>query len=356
MLDFIKETKTIWQRLEETKKPIVMYGMGDGALKIMKVLEEKNISLAGFFASDEFVRGHSFMGYKVQRLCELEEQYGELFILMAFGIHDDPMTQRIHKIASRHEFAAPDVPVIGEGLFDLEYIQQHEKELQQVYDMLADEQSRKVFEDIINYKISGKIEYLSACTTSIQEAYDNILHLNSQEDYADLGAYKGDTIQEFLQYSGGEYHSITAFEPDEKNYKKLVIKMEELGIKADCYNLSAHNKQETLFFANRGGRHSSLDKENGKPVAASSLDTVLQGKRVSFINMDVEGAEKQALEGCAASIQTHQPKLLIALYHRTEDLFAIPLQIKELCPHYRFYMRHYQYIPAWDTNLYCIAD
>ncbi len=68
----------------------------------------------------------------MQRLRDLEEQYGELFILMAFGIRDDAMTQRIFQIAARHEFAAPDVPVIGGGLFDLEYLHRHEEELEQV--------------------------------------------------------------------------------------------------------------------------------------------------------------------------------------------------------------------------------
>ncbi len=62
----------------------------------------------------------------------MEEKYGELFILMAFGIRDDAMTQRIFQIAARHEVAAPDVPVIGGGLFDLEYLHRHEEELEQV--------------------------------------------------------------------------------------------------------------------------------------------------------------------------------------------------------------------------------
>ncbi|MBR5486299.1 MAG: FkbM family methyltransferase [Oscillospiraceae bacterium] len=333
-----------------------MYGMGDGALKIMKVLEEKNIPLAGFFASDEFVRGHSFMGYKVHRLSELEEQYGDLFILMAFGIHDIPMTERITKIAERHEFAAPDVPVIGDGLFDLDYIVKHENELQQVYDMLADEQSRKVFADILNYKISGDIRYLASCTTTPDEAYENILRLDENEDYADLGAYKGDTVEEFLKYTSGKYSSITAFEPDVKNHKKLTARMQELGIDADCRNISAHSTEEVLYFASRGGRHSSLDKEKGKPTQANSLDNVREGKRVSFINMDVEGAEKEAINGCKQTILKYQPKMLISIYHRTEDMFAIPLQVRDINPNYKFYMRHYRYIPAWDTNLYCISE
>ena len=66
------------------------------------------------------------------------------------------------------------------------------------------------------------------------------------------------------------------------------------------------------------------------------------------------GAERQALEGCAKIIARDRPKMLLAAYHRSEDLFAIPLQIAAMRPDYRFYLRHYPYIPAWDTNLYCV--
>ena len=81
---------------------------------------------------------------------------------------------------------------------------------------------------------------------------------------------------------------------------------------------------------------------------------VIGGEPVTFINMDVEGAERQALDGCREVIERDKPKLLIAAYHRSEDLFAIPLQIARMNPEYRFYLRHYRYIPAWDTNLYCV--
>ena len=84
------------------------------------------------------------------------------------------------------------------------------------------------------------------------------------------------------------------------------------------------------------------------------MDNVAGESEITLINMDVEGAEKQALEGCRKIILRDKPKMLIAAYHRSEDLFALPLQIHALRPDYRFYLRHYRYIPAWDTNLYCV--
>ncbi|MEG1996285.1 MAG: FkbM family methyltransferase, partial [Oscillospiraceae bacterium] len=65
MIELLSESTSVWQVLKQCNKPILIYGMGDGALKIMRVFEVYNIKISGFFASDEFVRGHSFCGFKV---------------------------------------------------------------------------------------------------------------------------------------------------------------------------------------------------------------------------------------------------------------------------------------------------
>ena len=88
----------------------------------------------------------------------------------------------------------------------------------------------------------------------------------------------------------------------------------------------------------------------------------VEGRRVDsflseahFIKFDVEGAEKEAIEGAERIIREKAPALCISAYHRTEDLFAIPLQVKALQPDYKVYLRHSPYVPAWDTQFYFIA-
>ena len=63
----------IWQRLASTDKTVVMYGMGNGADKILAVCEKKGITVSDFFASDGFVRGHSFHGKVVLSYSEIKE-------------------------------------------------------------------------------------------------------------------------------------------------------------------------------------------------------------------------------------------------------------------------------------------
>ncbi len=354
--DLILEQEDLWTHLQKTEKPVVIYGMGDGALKIMAVLEKYNIPLRGIFASDGFVRGHSFEGFPVKHLADMEEEFGDFIILMAFAIHDEATTEMIHRIAEKHEFYAPDVPVAGENLFTMDFYREHQQDFEKVYDLLADEQSRIVYRDILNFKVSGKLHYLTHCETPVEEAYANIICPDEQEDYVDLGAYKGDTIAELLRFTNGQVNSICAFEPDRKNYKKLCANVEAMGLteKSKLLNVAAYKEEGTLLFSNKAGRQSALSKTEGIETPVNSLDNAMKGHRVSFVNMDVEGGEKEAIEGCRRSIEQWKPKMLISAYHRSEDFYALPLQMLELCPEYKIYFRHYRYIPAWDSNLYCI--
>ena len=101
MLPNWKDVTGVWDRMKKTKKSIALYGMGNGAQMILDVCQQKQIPVAEIFASDEFVRGHSFAGYKVKRLSELEEIYDDLFIVVAFGVHHPQMLFRLQQLSRR---------------------------------------------------------------------------------------------------------------------------------------------------------------------------------------------------------------------------------------------------------------
>lgn len=71
------------------------------------------------------------------------------------------------------------------------------------------------------------------------------------------------------------------------------------------------------------------------------LDTLLASNKVTFIKMDIEGAEQNALEGAKQIIQKQTPKLAICIYHSLEDLWEVPLQIKRMVPEYKIGVRHH---------------
>ena len=348
MLELIKE-KNVWDILKSSSKPTVLYGMGLGAEKIMDTLLQYGVEISDIFASDEFVRGHSFRGFKVLKYSEVCEKYEDFNVVLCFASRLDEVIENIAKINAEHSVFAPDVPVAGGGLFSREFIAENEEKFDFVYNNLADEESKRVYLDILNFKVSGKLEYLLNSFAEKDEIYRDILKLSPFENIIDLGAYDGDTIREFLSFTGGQYSYITALEPDEKNFRKLLKNTEEL-FDITCLNMGAWDKKDTLIFAGKAGRNSKLSAE-GKSVEVIDVDSLELAP--TFIKMDIEGAELKALCGAEKTIKKHLPKLYVCAYHRNEDLFALPLKIRELSPDYKIYFRHSKYIPAWESNFYC---
>lgn len=352
--------RDLWTYLKGVDKSIVLYGMGDGAEKIKAVLDERGIAVADIMASDDFVRGQSFLGYRVMKLAEIEEKYGDDFvILVCFGSQIPEVMEHIYGISEKHELYAPNVPVVGEGVFDLEYAKANSAELQKVYKLLADEQSGKVFENVIRYKLSGDLKYLRECETPADEKFD-LLNIGTEETVVDLGAYDGDTLVEFLNGTSMQFKKLYAMEPDDKNYRKLKRRLYMIGSALlEAYNVGAWNEDTTITFNMRAGRSSTASGGNHRAaryrdIKMMKTDTMLRGAEATYIKIDVEGAEENALRGAKETIANFRPKLNVALYHRNEDMFRLPLLIAEINKRYKFYMRHHPYVPDWDTNLYCV--
>lgn len=355
MLSFITEKISSWDRLKAEERPIFIYGMGDGALKIMSVFRKKGITLSGIFASDEFVRGHSFEGYHVHKLSEIENMVDDFVVVLAFAGGYQEIVNKIIALSKKHTLYAPDVPVAGGGLFTYEYCLENCDKIQQVYDSLADDLSREVYANIINFKISGDIKYLSEITTPKSEIYKNIIKPHMNETYVDLGAYNGDTIRELLEYTRNQYGAIYALEPDKKNFKKLMKYVDTMPPHIYAYNAAAWCVDCQLPFSSKAGRQSSISASSENMVSALSVDSILAKKPATIIKMDVEGFEREAIWGASQTIAKFSPKLMVALYHRNEDIFELPLLIRLINPNYKLYIRHQLYIPAWETNLYAIV-
>lgn len=142
-----------------------------------------------------------------------------------------------------------------------------------------------------------------------------------------------------------------------------------LAGRATCVQMAAYSHQQTLEFDSRAADSPPCGRSRWSPALRArqsrrsswcqgqSLDNVAGEETVTLINMDVEGAERQALEGCAKIIARDRPKMLIAAYHRSEDLFAIPLQIALPCARTtRFYLRHLSLHPCLGHQpLLCIV-
>ena len=361
--DALLSEKNLWTHLEATPFPIVLYGMGNGADKILEVMEKRHIPVADFFASDGFVRNKLFHGKPILSLSQIEEKYEKFIILVAFGSSLDDVMARIVDLSHTHELYAPDVPVCSGELFDADFYLAHQPKFDRVRDLLADEKSKEVFDDLISYKLSGDISYLLHADTPKHDALTGLLS-GGYTAYADLGAYKGDTVEEALAYFP-TIQKIAAFEPSPKIHAKLVAYLETLdSIKWDAFSLCAWNCHEIRTLTDGAGRNTTLGgagasltkTPSGAHIHTCECDTLdahtdFIGEKL-LIKYDVEGAEAEALAGSAETIRRNHTELVVSLYHKSRDLFSLPLLVHELLPAHRLYLRKHPYIPAWDVNLY----
>lgn len=380
-------TPDLWHYLKTESdggRPILLYGMGNGADKIIAVCEKFGITVRDCFASDGFVRGHAFHGRRVLSFSEARETYGDgMIVLLSFASSRPDVLELIGRVADTCETYAPDVPVCGDTLFDSVFYETHKAEFDTVRELLADDESRGVYDGIISYKLSGRMDILRATESEAADAYRHILHAEAFRTAADLGAYNGDSLRELMSYVPS-LSTAVAMEPDRRNFKKLTDWAAGLsdtgdGLQVHAVQAGAFDKSGTLHFHASGNRNATLcdtpaftpdgapamfatsEQYFGKTVsvAVRPLDevwaeTVGMDARLDYIKYDVEGSEAAALRGSEEVIRTFSPALLVSLYHRSEDLFALPLLIRKLNPHYRFYLRRMAGVPAWDINLYCV--
>ncbi|MBQ9162414.1 MAG: FkbM family methyltransferase [Clostridia bacterium] len=366
----------LWHYLKhaaDSGKKIVMYGMGNGADKILAVCEKKGIDISDFFASDGFVRGHSFHGKVVLSYSDVKAKYGTdgMIILLSFATSRPEVLQNIERIAAECELYAPDVPVFGDTLFDGDFYRKKLKKIEDARSLLNDNISKKVFDSIIDFKLTGRIDILRDAENDTDQALLQILGCEGFARAADLGAYNGDSVKKLLSLAPN-VTDVIAFEPDSRNFRKLCEYAKSVE-KAHIHtvNAGAWSEAGMLEFDDSGNRNANLAQntssilQNGakkmktRETVVDTLDRVateLGLFDLDYVKYDVEGSEKEAILGSASIIQRRAPALLVSLYHRSEDIFELPLMLAKMQPRYKFYLRRAAGIPAWDINLYAIAE
>ncbi|MPM71390.1 hypothetical protein SDC9_118355 [bioreactor metagenome] len=159
----------------------------------------------------------------------------------------------------------------------------------------------------------------------------------------DCGAYSGDTISALCGHIGVEsIEALYAFEPDSVSRAQLSTLCESKGIRNySLFPIAVWNQPEELKFLESGTTASHIAQEGTKNIQANTLDHVLSSQKVTFLKMDIEGAELRALQGASNLIQSQRPVLAVCLYHTPEDLFLIPRYIRTLVSDYQLFVRIY---------------
>lgn len=350
----------LWQYLSQDHKPIAVYGMGDGADKLIAALHRIGREPDDYFASDGFVRGQFFHGKRVMTFDEIRKKYSEFIILVSFGTSIPDVIKKICALDNEFELYAPDLPVCPGELFTFDFYSSHKDEFEFARSLLCDDVSKKEFDDVICFKLSGKIKYIKFAESSQIAIAKSQLKCYNYISYADGGAYNGDTVLQMCELCPS-LSTVYAFEPDARSFKKLSTLMSNMDICANAYNSALGNTDGVCAIYEKGNRNTSLYAEKAtdsvkKYVSVCKLDTVLNGEKVDFIKLDVEGAEHDAISGAESTIMTYKPDMQISLYHRPDDMFSIIPRVHSMYRSPKISVRKARYIPAWDFNMYLVND
>ena len=159
-------------------------------------------------------------------------------------------------------------------------------------------------------------------------------------------------------YLGGDASLACSEQTASRVDAKVVEIVQEQHKKA--YKLLADNRRKLDEIAQYLYEKETISGEefmrilNAQPQlpAAAPADSFLCGRIPDYIKIDVEGAENEAIDGCRGAM-SHSPDLKIAVYHRSRDIFDIPMKIHGINPDYRMFLRKAPSVPGWDVDLVC---
>ncbi|MEI6423714.1 MAG: FkbM family methyltransferase, partial [Lentisphaerota bacterium] len=242
---------------------------------------------------------------------------------------------------------------------DFTYFRNHLSMFEAAYNNLSDDLSQKVFVNVLNAKLTGDFSLYEKIRSEDLYFDKELIELGEHEFFLDVGAYRGNAIVEFARRTRGKYDGIIAFEPDLKTSAILANTAKQNHINnLEIHNCGAWNRHAFLHFDD--GREGSSriyelteNASSSNSIEANTIDDVLHGRRTTYIAMDIEGAEHNAILGAEQSIKKWKPKMAVCVYHKREDLYDILLLLKSFVPDYKFYLRHYASNQT-ETVLYAI--
>jgi len=369
-------------RLKEEKR-LFLYGNGERAKHIKEKLINYSIHLDGILVSKEYIDNENDSDHSViiydDNLAELDSAS----IIAGFDIfmHRDLTERLINNPSIKTLYVYEGSYMMEKGQFQYydskiyfiddyyetfqkrnlsyEFLLDNKEKFEQTYEWLEDDISK---ETMIQY-LRGHIELIRFPFKKIwdlemvenQYFSPDIISLKDNETFVDVGAYTGDTLEIFSK-KVSHFNKYYALEPNEKCFEALNDVMLNCQGKGQCIHIpkGAWNECGVMELIDATGCGVVINGGESS-VAVDRIDNILQDDAVSFIKMDIEGAELKALEGAENTIKRCKPVLAICVYHKREDLISIPQYIKSLSASYMFFLRpHRLYIG--EVVLYAVQN
>lgn len=233
----------------------------------------------------------------------------------------------------------------------------HAADMRAAFALWSDAFSRQEYLAQLAWRLRGDIEGLAAPVAGESYFPEDLIRLWPDDHFFDGGAFDGCTIKSFLEKSQGRFARVTAAEPDPANFRALTAWLgtlpEPTRKRIAVHPVAVGARRETLRFNALGSVASALAADGALQVNCVPLDELLAEAPPTYIKLDVEGAEPDALRGAARIIRQQRPMIVACLYHRPDHLWSIPLLLRQLYDGYRLYLRPHEF-EGWQLVCYAL--
>lgn len=332
-------------------KKVIIYGRAMRALSVYAKLRSDNIQVIGFTDSTAN-DGEIFANNKVISLKSIkDEEDVVLYVAVGNNNYKREILYTIENLELKKVIVVCSGVIYAAAPYDIEHqkmlLKESKEKIDYIKEKLADDCSVHVFENLLTYRILNNRSLLEEICLEEREQYfprDGIIKPGKDEVFVDAGGASGSTTEAFIKWCNNIYDKSIIFEADDvmnsicqeririRELKNVIVEKKALWSKID----------KLKFDSEKFLSGSAKVSETGSSIVdAVSLDEYLNGERVNYIKMDIEGSEMEALIGSNKTIELYRPKLAISIYHKESDLWEIPYYLMKKYPFYKFYMRHY---------------
>lgn len=345
--------------LRKASIPLYIYGAGDLGEACLDFLRKCGIEPTGFFVDKKYLSSDSYSDIPCVSHEALQTEYSHSNpINVVIGISDYALASNRF---SNYEFTKGVFCIANPYYFNTkqltaEYFKANASEFKESYELFADDTSRNIFVAYVNSQINRDAKYLfpfgfkQFSNTSHLDAYFNndVISLTENESYIDCGAYHGEDVLRFLNYTNEKFTSIIAIEPDPKNYAFLRTNISSAQNKnIYALNLGVGDRPGQLCFSSTGSQHSHfVDHKVGKhnkKIDVDTIDNIMakyeSGEGVTLIKLNIRAFEYKALIGARNTIARYQPRVICYLGIANDSLSRLPKLLMELNPNYQLFLR-----------------
>lgn len=338
------------------KDKVLIYGAGNIGKELLRVLIRKGVSVRGFLDGklDEGTRVAGFEVLRPDTNLLTRDQKGDCCVIIAIfnaDVEIPPVQRYLAGCGFGTVVTFLDIyrhlpQEFGDRLWltNQKFYDGCGPFLDEAHSLWKDEESKTIFKEIVNFRCTFNYASLPKRSEGPQYFDPSIPSINSSR-FIDCGAYDGDTLLA-LYSSGTDIEAIAAFEPDPDNFMALsnkVINIESIK-QTILFPCGVWSHTVKISFSGAKGVSSSISEAGDTIIQCVAIDEILGGFRPTYIKMDIEGAEFDALLGAKKTIRANRPALAVCLYHRPEHLWQIPLLLNSWDLGYLFYLRVYKYL------------